>query len=162
MKESGNLLIVGWGRHGKDTAAMALHGWGDLVYAGSTSWQALPFMAKVLGVPEQIAWDERHNNRVRWWQECNKLRLQDPLFLVKRALQNANIVAGLRDDVEMKAAKASGLFKAILWVERPGVPEDPTVTFKKEDCTDFLLNDVGLNTFKARVRNWARTKGFLK
>jgi len=63
--------------------------------------------------------------------------------------------------VEMDAARASGLFEAILWIDRD-VPVDPTVTFDRSDCTDHLRNDGTLEDFKLNLKLWARMKGFLE
>lgn len=156
------ILFVGHGRCGKDTAARTLHGKGPNRFGGSTSWHALPFMAEYLNVPPQIAWDERHENRVLWWEKCNELREADPLFLIRRALKHGNICTGIRDRVEIDAAKSSGLFSSILWIDRPGLPEDPTVKFTKEDCTDVLTNDSDVLTFRQSVLKWATQKGYIE
>ncbi len=156
------ILFVGWGRCGKDTCGSILHNVGPFVYTGSTSWQALPFMSKILRVPPQVAWDERHQHRQFWKDQCDILRKDDELFLIRLALQHGNVCTGLRADVEMDAAKASGLFDAIVWVERPGTPEDPTVQFTKDDCTDVLHNDGTLEDLKSLVIQWARSKGWLE
>lgn len=157
----GNLLIVGHGRGGKDTVAQFLHGRGNLRCAGSFSWFALPFIAAALKEPEQKCWEERHAKRQFWFEFCNALRANDPLFLARRALQKGNVVTGLRDRVEMDAAKASGLFSAILWVERPGIPVDPTVKFTREDATDMLINDGSLEELEKNSVEWAKAKGLL-
>src|SRR5262245_12690534 len=68
------LLVVGWGRAGKDTAAMMLAAITKLPYAGSTSWAANEIVARVLGIHPQVAWETRHQNRQRWYEICNKIR----------------------------------------------------------------------------------------
>ena len=154
------LLIVGHGRSGKDTAAEILHGAG-LTYAGSLSWFALPFMAKRLKQPLQIAWERRHEHRMAWYHGCNELRREDPLFLVRLALAEANVVTGLRDIAEITAAKEENLFDEILWVERNGTPIDPTLTYGKEQCSDVVFNNGTLAEFKENLLAWATVKGFL-
>lgn len=156
-----NILFVGYGRSGKDTAADFLHGKRNLVNAGSLSWHALPFMAEFLGVTLQKAWDERHENRQLWKDHLDRIRVQDTLFLVRLALKKGNIVTGLRARAEMDAAQASGFFSSIVWVERPGIPTDPTVCFGPADCTDRLVNDGTLEEFREKVIAWATSKGYL-
>lgn len=141
--------------------ARTLHGRGRLKFCGSTSWHALPHMAALLNVPQQIAWDERHNHRVFWFEQCNILRQGDPLFLVKRTLQHGNIVTGCRDLEEILGAKESKLFSSIVWVQRPGIPKDPTVMFGPEDCDEVLHNDSDLTDFRESVLDWARRRGYL-
>lgn len=134
------ILFCGNGRAGKDEAAMFLGRITQLPYAGSFSWAALPHMAKVLGVHPCQAWEERHKKRQFWKDELDKLRLTDQCYLARLALATGSIAAGLRDVVEINAVKAEGLFDRIVWVDRPGVPVDPTVTFKPEDCHETIVN----------------------
>src|SRR6185369_2898341 len=98
------ICFVGWGRHGKDTAAFALHGKGPFHYYGSTSWAALPEVAEKLGIPEQIAWEQRHNNRQFWKDYCGWLRRDDPCYLIRKVLARGNICGGIRDLVEIQGA----------------------------------------------------------
>lgn len=156
-----NILIVGHGRSGKDTAADLLHGKGRLLNAGSLSWHALPFMAKELGITPQKAWDERHAKRQFWKDHLDTLRAHDTLFLVKLALKHGNIVTGLRAREEMDAAQASGLFSSIVWIERPGTPVDPTVCFGPQDSTDILHNTGTLEDFEAKLLTWAKSENYL-
>lgn len=156
------ICIIGHGRHGKDEAAMTLHRRGNFLYAGSTSWQALPFIAEHLGLPQQIAWDTRHQHRQYWKDWCDEFRRDDPLRLVKLALRTANIVAGVRDLVEIEAVRDSGLFDSILWVNRLGVPLDPTVSYDPAKfATDAVCNEGTVEEFRARVLSWAAIKGYL-
>lgn len=157
------ICIGGWGRSGKDEAARTLHGVGPFRFCGSTSWQALPFMAAKLGVPAQIAWDERHQNRQFWKDYCDWLRRDDPAFLIKLALEAGNIVSGIRDKVEIEAVLRDKMFDAVLWITRPGVPEDPTFTWGPSDVPGIHIinNDGTLEQFKGAVKVWANQQGFI-
>lgn len=154
------ILIVGWGRSGKDEAGAFFHQHCGLSYAGSTSWAALPLMAKFLDLPEQLAWEQRHEHRQFWKDTCDKFRADDPLLLIKRALESGRqCVTGIRDKVEIDAAKAAGIFKHILWIDRPGIPPDFTVTFTEADCTDYVRNDGSLRRFHRNLVVWALSVG---
>lgn len=156
------ICIIGYGRHGKDEMAAVLHGQGKLRYSGSTSWQALPFIARHIGQPQQIAWETRHECRQYWKDYCDILRKDDPCRLIKLALQTGNIVAGIRDKVEIEDAVGLGLFNDIVWVYRPGFPTDPTVTYDPaEFATDVIRNDGSLLEFRIKVMDWAARKGYL-
>jgi hypothetical protein len=152
------ILFVGWGRAGKDEAASYLAKITGLRYAGSFSWAALPYMAARLGIHPQLAWETRHQNRELWKQYCDELRVVDQTLLARMALQSGDICAGLRDQIELDAVKAAGLFDKIIWIERPGIPEDSTVTFKRDDpAINFsIANDSSLEFFKANLRTLAR------
>jgi hypothetical protein len=160
-KEKIAIAIVGPGRSGKDEVAQALDGKGPFKWCGSLSWYALPFISRALGVTEQACWDNRHKHRGLWYEFCNWLRREDPCFLIRRALKKGNVVSGIRDVVEIDRAIEDQLFDAILWVERPETPVDPTLTYGKEKATDVLHNTGSLDDLRAAARAWAARKGFL-
>lgn len=149
------ILFVGDGRAGKDEAAIFLGRITQLRYAGSSSWAALPHMARVLGVHPCQAWEERHKNRQLWFQELNFMRTTDQCFLARILVRDGDISAGLRDKAEIDAVKAERLFDRIIWVDRPGNPKDPTVTFGPEDCDEVIVNDGDLAQYHAKLFTWA-------
>lgn len=151
------ILFVGWGRAGKDEAASYLAKITGLRYAGSFSWAALPYMAARLGVHPQLAWEQRHANRDIWKSYCDELRKVDQTLLARWALQSGDICAGLRDQIELDAVKAAGLFDKIIWIQRYDIPEDPTVTFKWNDpAIDFCITNSGsLEFFHLNLRTLA-------
>lgn len=136
------VLFVGFGRSGKDTAAMYLAAKTELRYTGSFSWQAIPFMAEFLSQHPMQAWETRHQHREVWKARLDYLRKGDETFLAEMALAQGEVSAGLRDKAEIDAVKAEKLFDHILWIHRRGIPVDPTVTFGPEDC-DLELENIG-------------------
>lgn len=149
------ILFVGDGRAGKDEAAIFLGSITQLRYAGSFSWAALPHMAKLLGLHPCQAWEQRHQHRQFWKDELDKLRLSDQCHLARLVIQSGDIAAGLRDIKEIEAVKAERLFDRIIWVDRPGNPKDPTVTFGPEDCDEVIVNDGDLAQYHAKLFTWA-------
>lgn len=142
--EKPRLLIVGYGRHGKDYVAECLSIITLLRYGGSTSWAALPDMAEHLGQHPQVAWERRLQHRKAWYDHCNRLREKDPLLLVRRVLACADMAVGIRDKVEVRACRDSGWFHRIIWVDasqRLGPQKDSTVTFGPGDCDEVLDNN---------------------
>ena len=71
------------------------------------------------------------------------------------------LVAGIRDKKELVAVKACGYTDYILWIERPGTPPDPTVTFTKEDCDEVIHNDAGLIHLHSKLFLWAEKRGLI-
>ena len=149
------ILFCGFGRAGKDAAAIFLGRITQLRYAGSFSWAALPHMARVLGVHPCQAWEERHKHRQFWKDELDKLRLSDQCFLARCVVESGDIAAGLRDIKEIQAVKAEGLFDRIVWVDRPGTPVDLTVTYGPDDCHETVVNDGDLAQYHAKLFEWA-------
>lgn len=162
MNTNHKILLVGWGRCGKDCASAFLHEHCGLPATGSTSWAALPMMAKLLNLPQQAAWEQRHNCRQVWKDALDDFRKNDPLLLINLALANGGVVVtGIRDKKELDAAKEAGLFHRILWIDRPGIPRDPTVTFEARDCTDYVKNDGSLERFHHNLIQWAVAAGLV-
>ena len=157
------ILFVGWGRAGKDEAAAYLAKITGLRYAGSFSWAALPYMAARLGIHPQLVWETRRQNRELWKSYCDELRRVDQTLLARMALQSGDICAGLRDQIELDAVYAANLFDQIVWVERTGIPKDPTVTFKSDDIAiSHHIQNVGtLEEFHAGLDARARIWGLL-
>jgi len=152
------ILFCGYGRAGKDEAAAYLAKITGLRYAGSFSWAALPYVAARLGLHPQVAWETRHQHRKQWYDYCNDLRKTDPTILARMVLAQGDIAAGIRDKVELEAVKAAGLFNRIVWVNRPQVPVDPTVTFDAfhPAIDSTLYNIESLEVYHSTLRAMAR------
>lgn len=152
------ILILGWGRCGKDEAGAFFHDHLGLGYCGSTSWAALPLLASFLDRPAQLLWEQRHQNRQLWKDTLDGWRVGDPSLLIRRALDGTptgRVVTGVRDKCEIDAAKEKNLFTHYLWIERPGVPQDSTVTFTAADCTDLVRNNGTLRAFHVALLKWS-------
>jgi hypothetical protein len=160
------ILIVGWGRAGKDCAAEYLGKISTIPYAGSTSWAAKGLVAAVLGLHPQVAWETRHQRRMEWKQICDDLRFHDPCRLIRLALWDHplghGIVAGCRDKIELDASRRHQVFDRILWIDRLNTPKDPTVTFGPEDCDEIIYNNGTLEAFYLTLSQWADRNGILR
>lgn len=161
-RDTPTILMVGWGRSGKDFGAELLADLTGLRYGFSFSRAALPFMADFLKQDEETAWNERHQHREKWKAHLDYLREGDETLLAEMALCNGDILAGLRDKKELYAVRRKGLFNHVLWVHRDGIPKDPTTTFGPEDCDETIFNPGTLKPYRETLRNWARRKGLLK
>lgn len=157
------LLIVGFSRVGKDESAIYLSRVTGLRYGGSLSWAGLPHMSSVLRQHPMQCWTERHENRELWKRELDALRLKEgQTYLAKLALASGDIVTGMRDLAEIRAAREEQLFEKIVWVERWGIPQDATVTFSAADADDVILNDGSLDEFHSKLFVWAEGRGLLR
>lgn len=157
------ILLVGFSRAGKDHAGVHLSKITGLRYGGSLSWAGLPHMSMVLHKHPLQCWTERHENRERWKSELDNLRLKEgQTHLARLALASGDIVTGMRDLVEIQAARAEKLFDSILWVERTGIHQDNTVTFTAREADDVILNDGSLEEFHSKLFVWAEGRGLLR
>ena len=145
------IAFCGHGRAGKDTAAYMFSKLTGLKYEGSASWVCKSIVADTLGVPEQTAWEPRHERRMEWYTILNDFRKDDPTKLVKMCLSKAKVITGIRDLIELKSCLEKGYIKYAVWVERIGVERDPTLTYSIEDCTHVLENNGDLNLLNQKV-----------
>ena len=84
------------------------------------------------------------NHRSEWFDTIADLNDPDPATLVRRKLEDHDVVVGLRSSREFEAA--AHLFDAIWWVEssRRGVPPEPRTSMDIEfDPTRMTLIDNG-------------------
>lgn len=155
------IAILGYGRHGKDLVAEIVSKFTRLRYGGSTSWIALPYVAKALDVHQQIAWDSRHDNRQFWYDFCNHLRRNDASFLVKKVLKAGDLVVGLRDKEEVVSLKRDNLVRATIWVDAsPRIEaKDHTVAFGPEDCDMVLKNHLDKDALYFTVYTLCKSLG---
>lgn len=151
------IAIVGYGGCGKDHAANFLHCHTSFEYRGSTSWAALPMMARHFGVCEQVAWDTRRDNRDKWKHHLRFLKANNVLLLVERLEEvGATVITGLRDLEEVRAAKKVGW--QICWIDAAGrgIGIDTTVDTGIRALADHEWGNHGtMQQFNERLRTWA-------
>jgi hypothetical protein len=134
------IAFCGYGRSGKDTSAYMFSKITGIPYAGSISWMHKEIVAAKLGIPDQLAWDTRHEIREDWKRILEEYRGDDPAKLIRTCLKFSPIVCGARTFLELQAALQEGLIKIAVWVDRPGIAKDPTVTYTSSNCTHVLNN----------------------
>lgn len=135
------ILLVGYGRCGKDTAGEYLAQVTPLRFAGTTSRYLAKYVAQKLGRSEEEVYATRHIDRMLWKQIGDEIRADDPSLLIRESLQHGEIGGGVRDIAEVIAAREEGLVDLIIWIENVWVPVDPTVTFTPRECDLVVQNN---------------------
>ena len=154
--------IYGPGRSGKDAAAEWFAANTRLRYWGSTSQVITPHAAKRLGISEREEFRRRHEDRALWRQIGDELREVDPAALARVTLWDGDLNVGVRSLREIAAVRRERLVDVALWIDRPGVPEDPTLEFDESFADVIVPNRWGLPEFHARLANLARAWGVLR
>jgi hypothetical protein len=144
------LAIVGMGRAGKDTAGEYLAQKFNLAPCMSSSLNALPLVAHMIGLAPEYAYAERHQNREFWIEACNQLRKDDLTRLARWCLGVCDLAVGLRGKWEFAAVMENGVCDLSVWVHRD-VPKDPTVEFTREDCDVVIDNTTTFSRFYDRL-----------
>lgn len=150
------VLVLGHGRHGKDSLGNALYNHYGLKFRGSSEVAAAeviyPMMKNFYDSPEE-AFDRRHENRELWAACIRDYNRNDKTKLARLVCEDGHGYTGLRDIAEVEACINEGIFTHIIWVTRYDIPEDdPTLTFSYDDLKEMIykrqLN--GLRTPKIR------------
>ncbi|ANJ20765.1 thymidylate synthase [Roseobacter phage RD-1410W1-01] len=144
------LLILGYGRHGKDTVAEMLQNYG------------FNFMSSSEFVGREILWDawgsavydtfeemfaDRSNHRVLWMQMISAYNTPDKTKTASTMLERGyDMYVGMRRFDELQACKEAGIFDKIIWVDRSEhlPPEEGSMDITKENCgADVIIYNNG-------------------
>jgi len=142
------LLIIGHGRHGKDTLAELLREVGGWTFASSSEWCAdkvvRPAMADIgVDYPSSSACFEDRANHREFWKYAISEYNQPKDRLVKEILAVNDIYVGLRSRDEFEASRHH--FDRVIWVDRScKLPPDPTCDLLPADADIQVDNNAGL------------------
>jgi hypothetical protein len=161
MREIMTLGIMGPGRAGKDEAAEWLVANTTLTYAGSTSIAISREVARRENITFDEAHAQRHARRIYWRALADEMRAHNPSALAEEMLQGSTLLVGVRARVEMQAVIAKKLCDLVVWVDRPGIPPDPTLEFGPELCDITIHNWWDVPEYLRRWRNLATTLGVM-
>jgi uncharacterized protein len=146
------IAVIGPSRCGKDTVARLLRQQLNLKYVGSVSWWCKEYVASLLGLPVQEAWETRNDgdNGALWGRLIDQRRVGDPGCILREMLAaGAQIIPGIRKRAEFGAVRDR--FTHVIWVERPGAPVDKTLDLTIEDANYVIQNDEGLHQLEVSV-----------
>lgn len=115
-------MIVGHGRHGKDTVAEMISERLKLPFTSSSLKCAallFPELSKKYAYDSvQTCFDDRHNHRAEWFDLICKINSPDKSSLGRLVYQTSDIYVGIRDWRELQACKNANLYDVCVWVDR--------------------------------------------
>jgi hypothetical protein len=162
MRKPLTLGIMGPGRAGKDEAAEWLVEHTTLTYGGTTSIAISREVARREGISFLEAHAQRHDRRAYWRALGDEMRAHNPSALAEEMLKDSTLLVGVRARIEMQSVIEKRLCDLIIWVDRPGIPHDPTLEFGPELC-DFTINNWwDVKEYHRRWQNLATTLGVMK
>lgn len=117
------LLIVGHGRHGKDTVCDILCKTYDFQFESSSQFCSRLFIYELLKdkygyQSEEECYLDRHNHRAEWYNAICEYNVPDAAKLGREIFKENNIYCGLRNKKEFYAMKNTGVFDYTIWVDR--------------------------------------------
>ena len=168
MSRKPKILILGHGRHGKDTLAEVFDVHSNLSFTSSSRAASEIFLYEQMkdefgysSIDE--CFEDRHNHREYWRQAIADYNTPDKARLCREILSKNDIYVGMRCDLEYDAT--NHLFDMIIYVDAsPRVSYiDPTMKVTPKGNHRLVFNHMGLDflTYQAmEILNELKFKGF--
>ena len=144
------LLVIGHGRHGKDTVCEILRDEYDYTFESSSQFCSKLFIYDMLKVKynyksEEECYADRHNHRTEWYNAICDYNVPDAATLGREMFAAYDIYCGLRNKREFFAMKNTGVFDYCIWVDRSDhlPPEDKSSMRLEQWMADFTIDNNG-------------------
>lgn len=144
------LLIIGHGRHGKDTVAAILKEEFGLTHLASSEAASTLFVFDALKEKYgystvEECFEDRANHRSEWYDLICEYNASDPARLAKEIMQRANIYVGMRSRSELAACLENKVFDVIIGVidRRKPFEDAASMSIDVERFADVIINNDG-------------------
>lgn len=144
------LLIIGHGRHGKDTVCDILKETYNFSFESSSKFCSQLFIFDMLKdqynyVNEEQCYNDRHNHRAEWYNAICAYNVPDAARLGREIFNTHDIYCGLRNKKEYHAMRNTGVFDYAIWVDRSDhLPlEDKSSMSLEQWMADFTIDNNG-------------------
>ena len=158
------LLVVGHGRHGKDTVCEMLEAYGYTFQSSSKFCSELfifdDLKDKYGYANEEECYADRHNHRTEWYNMIHDYCKDDLARLGRNLFAKNKIYCGLRNKREFFAMQNEEIFDYAIWVDRcDHLPtEDPgSMTIEQWMCDYTIDNNGDLKRLRRNVDTLIRT-----
>ncbi len=149
------VIILGHGRHGKDTVAEMLRDLTGMTFI-SSSWAAagkvvLPVLGPKYGYPSVLeCFEDRANHRDEWRRLITDYNTPDKGRLCREILDSVDCYVGMRCKDEFAATRH--LFDLVVWVDAfERKPSDNSMTIDCDDRMFFIDNNCTVKCLKHQV-----------
>lgn len=144
------LLVIGHGRHGKDTVCDILASRYGYSFESSSQFCSKLFIFDMLKDQygyknEEECYADRHNHRAEWYNAICEYNIPDPAKLGREIFKEHDIYCGLRNKKEFHAMKNTGVFDYAIWVDRSDFlpPESKDSMSLEQWMADFTIDNNG-------------------
>lgn len=160
VKKMPRLLIIGHGRHGKDTLAEIFARDYGMTFKASSMAASEIFIYDVLKdtygyrTPEECFAD-RGNHRKEWYDLICLYNEHDKAKLAKSIMTTSNCYVGMRDKLEIDECLRQGVFDLVIWVDASSrLPKEPKDSFNiTTKSADILISNNGtFEEFEIKAR----------
>jgi len=159
-KKMPRLLIIGHGRHGKDTLAEIFARDYGMTFKASSMAASEIFIYDVLKdkygyrTPKQCFAD-RGKHRKEWYDLICLYNEHDKARLAKGIMTTSNCYVGMRDKPEIDECLRQGVFDLVIWVDASNrLPKEPKDSFNiTTKSADILISNNGtLEEFEEKAK----------
>ena len=152
------LLVVGHGRHGKDTVCELLEQYGYTFQSSSKFCSQLfifdDLKDKYGYADEEECYTDRHNRRTEWYNMIHNYCSDDLARLGRNLFSEHDIYCGLRNKREFFAMQNEEIFDYAIWVDRsdhlPPESKD-SMSIEQWMCNYTIDNNGDLQRLKKNV-----------
>jgi len=144
------LLVIGHGRHGKDTVCEILRDTYGYSFESSSQFCSKLFIYDQLKDKygydnEEQCYADRHNHRAEWYDAICDYNVPDAATLGREMFAAYDIYCGLRNKKEFHAMKNTGVFDYCIWVDRSDYlpPERRNSMSLEQWMADFTIDNNG-------------------
>ena len=144
------LLVIGHGRHGKDTVCEMLRDDYDYSFESSSQFCSKLFIYNNLKEKygyetEEQCYADRHNHRAEWYDAICAYNEFDAATLGRDIFEEHDIYCGLRNKREFFAMQNTGVFDYAIWVDRSDhlPPESKDSMSLEQWMADFTIDNNG-------------------
>jgi len=157
------LLVVGHGRHGKDTVCELLRDYYGYTFESSSSFCSKLFIFDLLKdkynyINEHECYADRHNHRKEWFDAiCNYNKL-DGAKLGRELFKKYDVYCGLRNKKEYYALKNTGVVDYVVWVDasdRKPLEAKDSMTLEPWMADYIIDNNESLEQLEFNVKQFA-------
>jgi dephospho-CoA kinase len=142
------LLVIGHGRHGKDTVCELLRDKYGYSFESSSRFCSKLFIFDMLKDKygydnEEQCYADRHNHRAEWYNAICDYNIPDAARLGREIFREHDIYCGLRNKREFFAMKNTGVFDYVIWVDRSDhlPPESKDSMSLEQWMADFTIDN---------------------
>ncbi len=144
------LLVIGHGRHGKDTVCEILRNRYNYSFESSSRFCSRLFIFDQLKdlygyTTEEQCYADRHSHRAEWYNAICAYNVHDASTLGREIFRTHDIYCGLRNKREYHAMRNTGVFDYAIWVDRSDhLPGESKASMSLEQwMADFTIDNNG-------------------
>lgn len=153
------LMVVGHGRHGKDTVCEMLQDYGFTFT--SSSMEAAEVVFEIIQDKYNYksldeCYQDRHNHREEWFDIITNFNQPDRTQLARRIYNKVDVYCGMRNREEFQQCKESGVFDVSIWVDaskRKPIEGNGSMEIEYTDCDLFIDNNGTLQQLEKKVKH---------